>query len=152
MIMGTICKPDRIKMHGFASHAERVLPEEARVMNVNLIRLSRFLAPDISVIDGTTGLQGNGPGGEDAVDLQIAAASVDVFAADAVVAKVMGFEPLDLGLLHYADQLGLGVANLNRIDVLKSSIVSIQQTFKPHEKTPLQMQWQAPALEEYLVA
>ena len=42
-------KPDRIKMHGFPSHAERTLPDEARVMNVNLIRLSQFLSPDISV-------------------------------------------------------------------------------------------------------
>ena len=121
-------------------------------MNVNLIRLSKFLSPDISVIDGACGLQGNGPGGEDVVDLGIAAASVDVFAADAVVAKAMGFEPLDLGLLHYANQLGLGVADLSRIDVLSTSIASIQQPFKPHEQTPLQMKWRAPALQEYLPA
>lgn len=144
MIMGTLYKPDRVKMHGFNSHAERVLPAEAQILNINLIRLARFLAPDIAVVDGTRGLQGNGPGGDDGVDLGIAAASADVFAADAVIAKAMGFEPLDLGLLHYGHQLGLGVADLAEIEVLETELAAVIQSFKPHETTPLQLQWQAP--------
>ena len=64
-------------------------------MSVNLIRLSHYLKPDIGVIDGTVGLQGNGPGGTDAVDLGVAAASADVYAVDAVISKAMGFEPLE---------------------------------------------------------
>jgi uncharacterized protein (DUF362 family) len=94
MIMGTIYKPDRVKMHGFHSHAERILPDEAQVLNINLIRLARFLSPDISVVDGVQGLQGNGPGGDDEVRFGLSAASVDVFAADAVIARAMGFEPI----------------------------------------------------------
>ena len=152
MIMGTVRKPDRIKMHGYHSHAERRLPDEAQVLNVNLIRLARFLAPDISVIDGVQGVQGNGPGGTDAVDLRLAAAGVDVFAADAVVAKTMGFEPMELGLLRYGNDLGLGIADLTRIDVLETAIADVTRPFKPHDKTPLQMQWQADApLLAYLI-
>ncbi len=152
MIMGTIYKPDRVKMHGFNSHAERRLPDEAQVLNVNLIRLARFLSPDIAVVDGTRGLQGNGPGGEDGVDWGIAAASVDVFAADAVIAKAMGFEPMELGLLNYGNQLGMGVADLAQIDVLETKIAAVQQQFKPHESTALQMQWQIPNARELLAA
>ena len=63
MIMGTIRKQDRVFMHGFRSHAERKLPDEARSLNVNLIRLAYYLTPDIAIVDGTRGLQGNGPGG-----------------------------------------------------------------------------------------
>ena len=95
MIMGTLHKEDRIKMHGYPSHAERVLPSEAEVLNVNLIRLAQYLKPDIGVVDGTVGLQGNGPGGTDAVPMDAAAASADVFAVDAVMAKAMGFEPMN---------------------------------------------------------
>lgn len=153
LIMGTLYKPDRIKMHGFNSHAERTLPEEAQVLNINLIRVARYLWPDIAVIDGVQGLQGNGPGGTDGVDFRVAAASADVFAADAVVAKAMGFEPLELGLLHYGNELGLGIADLSRIDVLETPIASVQTAFKPHDKTDLQLQWQAPtALRTYLTA
>ena len=150
--MGTIHKPDRVKMHGFKSHAERTLPAEAQTLNINLIRLARFLAPDIAVVDGTRGLQGNGPGGEDGVELGVAAASVDVFAADAVIAKAMGFEPMELGLLHYGHQLGMGVADLSEIDVLETKIEAVRKVFKPHESTHLQMQWQEPRARELLAA
>ena len=153
LIMGTLYKPDRIKMHGFHSHAERTLPAEAQVLNVNLIRIARHLFPDIAVIDGVQGLQGNGPGGTDAVDFRVAAASADVFAADAVVAKAMGFEPLELGLLHYGNRLGMGIADLARIDVLETAIADVQTSFKPHDKTALQLQWHAPeSIHAYLAA
>ncbi|HRJ44932.1 MAG: DUF362 domain-containing protein [Caldilineaceae bacterium] len=142
MIMGTIHKPDRVKMHGFPNHASRVLPDEAQVMNINLIRLARFLAPDVALIDGAWGLQGNGPGGEDGFAFGVAAASTDVFAADAVMAKAMGFEPLELGLLHYGHELGLGVADLAEIDVRGAELADSIRSFKPHESTHLQMQWQ----------
>lgn len=152
MIMGTIRHVDRVKMHGFNSHAERVLPDEAKTLNVNLMRLARHLTPDIAVIDGTRGLQGNGPGGTDGVDFGVAAAGVDVYATDAVMAKAMGFEPLELGLLHYATELGIGTANLDHIDVLETEIAEIRRFFKPHETTELQMQWQNESAMELIHA
>jgi uncharacterized protein (DUF362 family) len=142
MIMGTIYKPDRIKMHGYRTHAERVLPTEAQILNINLIRLARFLGPDVAVVDGSRGLQGNGPGGEDGIAFGVAAASADVFAADAVMTKAMGFEPLEMGLLHYGHQLGMGVADLSQIEVRGAAIHEVIVPFKPHETTPLQLQWQ----------
>lgn len=153
LIMGTLYKPDRIKMHGFRSHRERVLPVEAQLINLNLARVARYLRPDIAVIDGTQGLQGNGPGGSDAVDFRIAAAGADVIATDAVVAKAMGFEPLEIGLLHHGQQMGLGVADLARIAVLESRIEDVQTPFKPHETTAQQLQWQpTPEMAAYLQA
>ena len=150
MIMGTIRKEDRVKMHGYPAHKERELPTEAQRMNVNLIRLASYLTPDIAVIDGTVGLQGNGPGGEDAVDLGVAAAGVDVYATDAVMAKCMGFEPMTLGLLAYANDLGLGVAELEKIDGLDTAIEDVATDFKPHEKNEQQLQWQDDQAERYL--
>ena len=147
MIMGTIRKEDRVKVHGFRSHDQRQLPDEARRINVNLIRLARHLMPDIGVVDGTVGLQGNGPGGTDAVELGVAAASVDVFAVDAVMAKVMGFEPLDLGLLQYGNQRGMGVADLERIDPVGCSIAEVCRPFKRHDAVELQLQWHDQAAE-----
>lgn len=150
MIMGTIRKEDRVKVHGFRSHDQRQLPDEARRINVNLIRLARHLMPDIGVVDGTVGLQGNGPGGTDAVELGVAAASTDVFAVDAVMAKVMGFEPLDLGLLQYGNQRGMGVADLERIDPVGCSIEEVCRPFKRHDAVELQLQWHDQAAEALL--
>jgi uncharacterized protein (DUF362 family) len=150
MIMGTIRKDDRVKMHGYPEHKTRELPMESQRMNVNLIRLSHYLKPDVGIVDGTVGLQGNGPGGTDAVELGVAAAGADVFAVDAVMSKAMGFDPLSLGLLHYANQLELGVADLDKIDVLETAIEDIAVSFKPHEKNDLQLQWQDDQADQYL--
>lgn len=150
LIMGTLYKPDRVKMHGFPSHAERTLPEEAQVLNVNLIRVARYLYPHVAVIDGTEGLQGNGPGGSDGVDFRVAAAGVDCIATDAVMAHAMGFEPMELGLLRYAHELGLGIADLPQIEVLETRIEEIRRAFKPHETTAKQLDWRSDVFRSYL--
>ncbi|MFW5744618.1 MAG: DUF362 domain-containing protein [Spirochaetota bacterium] len=150
MIMGTIHRADRVMMHGFHSHDRRELPREAQVLNVNLMRVARHLSPDIGVIDGTVGLEGNGPGGTESVSWGVAAASADTFAADAVMAKAMGFEPLDLGWLAYAHQLGYGVADLDEIEVIGTSIGAVSTRFKPHETTDLQLQWRSPEFAAHL--
>lgn len=152
MIMGTLHKDDRIKMHGYHSHADRELPREAQSLNINLLRLSRYLKPDIAIVDGTVGLQGNGPGGTNSVPLGIAVASGDVFAADAVTSKAMGFEPMNIGLFNYANELGFGTADLNNIDVIGPDVESVTIPFKPHETTDLQFQWHEDESSEYLAA
>ncbi|MDA0710118.1 MAG: DUF362 domain-containing protein [bacterium] len=144
MIMGTIRKEDRVKMHGFMTHKERLRPQESQAITINLIRVAKFLSPDISVIDGTMGIQGNGPDGTDAVALGVAAASADVFAADAVMAKVMGYEPLDLGLLYYGNHLGIGIADLQNINVLGTPIDDVQTSVKHHDWIEDQRQWRKP--------
>jgi len=152
MIMGTLHKEDRIKMHGYHSHADRVLPREAQTLNINLLRLSRHLKPDITIVDGTVGLQGNGPGGTDSVPLGIAVVSGDVFAADAVTTKAMGFEPLEIGLYHYANEMGYGTADLNKIDIVGPAVETVAISFKPHETAELQFQWQEANPTDYLAA
>ncbi len=153
MIMGTIYRQDRVKMHGFNTHAERRVPDESRAMSINLIRLARFMTPDVAVFDGARGLQGNGPGGTDGLDFGIAAASVDTFAADAVVAKTMGFDPMELGFLRYGHDQGMGTADLDEIELLGGvSIASVARQFKPHETTELQLQWQVENADQLLAA
>ena len=99
MIMGTIYRQDRVKMHGFNTHAERRVPDESRAMSINLIRLARFMTPDVAVFDGARGLQGTDPAAPTDWTSASPPASIDTFAADAVIAKTMGFEPMELGFL-----------------------------------------------------
>lgn len=142
MIMGTLCHEDRVLMHGFGSHPERQQPVEAKLLNINLIRVARHLAPDIAVVDGISGLQGNGPGGRDEIALDVVAAGVDVYAVDTVMTYVMGFDPDKMGTLHYARLYDLGCASLDRINVIGVAPDEVRTRFKPHESTVLQLQWQ----------
>lgn len=141
LIMGTILKRDRIKVHGYTTHHDRRHPQEARALSRNLIRLARHLYPHYSVVDGTVGIQGNGPGGTDTVPLGLAAAGVDTIAVDAVISKVMGFEPLEVGTVFYGDAIGLGVGDLERIRVIGGRLDEHALSFKGHESIDLQRQW-----------
>lgn len=152
MIMGTLYGPDRILMHGFRTHDKRALSDEVRILNVNLARLARHLSPDITVIDGTRGLQGNGPGGTDGIDFGVVAASADVYAADAVMAKAMGFDPNRLAQFYYGNLLKLGVSDLDRIEVLGADLDAVTMSFKPHETTDQQWRWSDDSLGRYLAA
>jgi uncharacterized protein (DUF362 family) len=141
MIQGCVHREDRIKVHGCHSHSERTLPREAQVIQANLTRVSRRLRADIAVIDGTVGVQGNGPNGDDTIELGIAVASADPYAADAVMAHAMGFARDDIGLLVYAQQLGLGVTDLADIEVSGPALASVVRPFTPHKTHDLQLQW-----------
>lgn len=149
LAVGAVHSPDRIKMHGYYRHSDRRMPKDAIVLNLNLIKVARYLKPHIAVIDGSMALQGNGPGGADTVNFGIAAASVDVFAADAVVTKAMGFEPMEMGFLHYANELDIGVADLKKINVLGRSIQEVAMKFKPHRNYEFQSQWRTDKAEVF---
>jgi len=141
LIMGTIKMKDRIKVHGYEKHLEREHPYEARALNRNLIRLAQYILPDFSVIDGTVGIQGNGPGGTDTIPLGLVAASADTIAADAVMSKAMGFEPLEVGTVFYGDALNLGVGDLGNIEIIGDILSDHVRSFKPHETIDLQRKW-----------
>ncbi|MBT3269428.1 DUF362 domain-containing protein [Candidatus Poribacteria bacterium] len=146
MIMGTIHKDHRVKVHGYMTHGERERPREMQVLNRNLIRLAEFLTPDISVIDGVKGLQGNGPGGKDAVDFGVAFAGVDVWAVDAICTQAMGFDPMNVGVGVYAHQRGLGVSDPGHIEVRGARVEDVTISFTPHERYPEQLEWREAAV------
>jgi uncharacterized protein (DUF362 family) len=110
-------------------------------MNRNLVALSRRTKPHVSVVDGWVGMQREGPRHGTPVALGVVVAGTDAVAVDAVAAAVMGFDPLRIGYLHYAQQAGLGVADLERIHVLGDPIARVRRRFVPHSNHAIQRQW-----------
>lgn len=140
-MMGALALQDKVKMHGCNSHRERVLTSEIAILPQNLVRLVKLIPPHVNVIDGFIGMEGNGPvsGGEK--HLRIAIASADFVAADAVCAKVMCFEPMEISYLYYGHQIGLGTADLNEIEVIGDRIEDVADRFTPHPNYPVQRTW-----------
>lgn len=120
-------------------------------MNVNLYMMARHVAPHLAVIDGFTGMEGNGPVGGGIVDLRLAIASTDFVAADAVAARIMGFEADEIGYLHYCKTQGLGAGDLNEMEVLGERLQDCTgRKFKPHSGYKRQLEWQVAGVERYL--
>lgn len=140
-MMGALANDDKVKMHGVNSHADRVLISEVEILPQNLLRIAKLVPPHISVVDGFIGMEGNGPVRGNEKYLGVAIASTDFVSADAVCAKAMGFDPLEIGYLFYGDQLGLGKANLDNIEIIGDPIEDVIDRFVPHSNYETQKRW-----------
>ena len=141
-MMGCLLQRDRGKMHGYGRGAPHDFSRSVKVIHKNLIRIAKVVAPHVSVIDGLVGMEGNGPIGGDEVPLHVAIASTDFIAADAVAAKIMGFEPLEeVGYIYYGNELGLGVGDMKKIQVLGADMESVSRKFKPNPNYDTERLW-----------
>jgi uncharacterized protein (DUF362 family) len=110
-------------------------------MNRNLVALARRTRPHLSIIDGWVGMHREGPRHGTPLRLGVVVAGTDAVAVDAIAATVMGFNPLEIGYLHYAQEAGLGVADPERINVVGDSIAQVQRRFVPHSNDVIQRHW-----------
>jgi uncharacterized protein (DUF362 family) len=100
----------------------------------NMFHLAQDVYPDLAVIDGFEGMEGDGPSRGTPVDSRLAIASADPLAADTLGAKVMGFDPKKILYLSSMAAAGFGQGDVAKIRVLGHSIEECQQRYKP---TPL---------------
>jgi len=112
-----------------------------REINQTLAKLAERLYPDIAVIDGFYGMQGNGPVDGDPVNSQLAIASTDFLAADAVGAAVMGIDVQNIGYLCLASKAGLGEIDFRNIKILGNSIRDCMKPYRSHDTIEEQLKW-----------
>lgn len=72
-----------------------------------LVETARAIAPDLTIVDGIVGHQGNGPSGGEPRFLGILGASTDVFALDRALVEILGVDPLAVPTVTAAIGLGL---------------------------------------------
>ena len=73
--------------------------------------------PDLCILDGLVAIQGDGPTSSDHIRLDRLIASTDGVAADAVMARLMGFDPAEIPHLRIASEHGLGVMAPDQMEV-----------------------------------
>ena len=110
-------------------------------MNRNLVALSRLVKPHVSVVDGFVGMHREGPRHGTPIKLGVVVAGTDAVAVDAVASAVMGFDPLKIGYLAYAEAAGLGSADLSAIRVVGDPIESVRRPFVPHSNHAVARHW-----------
>jgi hypothetical protein len=81
-------------------------------------------------MDGTTAGNGTGPRIMQPVIKNVILASADQVAIDAVAAKLMGFDPLQIGYIRLAQEQGLGVGDPREIEIVGDDIAGEDWGFK----------------------
>lgn len=87
-----------------------VIGADTRIMHenlgANLYRLNQVLKPDLIIVDGLIGMEGNGPGDGDPRKLDLLLAGNDPFVLDLMVSRLMGLENESIPYLRIAKEMG----------------------------------------------
>jgi uncharacterized protein (DUF362 family) len=138
--MSSLEPSDKMKMH-----------QSYPIINLNLALLAPLVKPHLSVIDGFEGMEGNGPSEGDRVPWHIALASTDALAVDTITATLMGFDPHEVGYLHYCLRMGLGIGDPQQIEIVgNATVADCTRQFRPHDTVHHQRRWWLPQADEYL--
>lgn len=130
MVMGSIPVRDKVLVHQGYRH-----------INHNIAEIAHLVWPDLSVIDGITGMEGNGPVGGNPIDVGIAISSMDPLAADRVACEVMGVDFNKVGYLYYCAEKGLGETDLEGVDVKGQHLNECIRPFRLHSTIEEQYAW-----------
>jgi len=137
LVVGSIVNSDRSRL----SHAYRA-------MNLTMARMNMERPPDLSVIDGVVGMEGDGPVSGTAKASGVALAGVDAAAVDVIGAQVMGYDPRTIGYLHYLMELqGFTPGD---IQVLGEQVADCATKYKDHPHYEAELQWQVDEWREIL--
>jgi len=103
---------DKRTVHGGGVHA----------VNYNMAMLAPRLHPDLAVIDGYEGMEGNGPTLGTVIDHRVCIAGPDWLAADRVGIELMGIDFSKIGYLQHCARMNLGIADLSKIEIVGESL------------------------------
>lgn len=110
-----------------------------KMTNRNIASLFKEIPIHLSIIDGAEAMEGDGPVSGTVKCLDWALASADALAADAVAAKLMGFDPLNIGYLFY---LGANLNDIkNDIKIVGNGLKECAGSLKPHRTYREQLKW-----------
>ncbi len=126
----TLLFNDKSKMH-----------QGIKEINGYLGSMAEKIFPDLAVIDGFVGMEGNGPVHGTPVKSEIAISSVDALAADFVALKCMSINPNDIGYLSYIAEKALGSYKMESIEVLGDKIEECIKKYGFHNTINKQLRW-----------
>ncbi len=118
-----------------------------RQTHYNIMATVQRLNWGATLIDGSEGMEGNGPNSGTPVPSRIALASTDYVAADRIAAETMGIDPEWLGYCKYCGNLGLGQFDAAKIDVIGAKVADVKKSYRMHPDIDRELQWQGPMTE-----
>ena len=118
---------------------KRKIHKGSKAINLTLAKMAQHVTPDLTVIDGVVGMQGNGPVDGHEIESNVVVAAHHAIAADVVGLQVMGFDLGQVGYLRYAMELrNLTVAD---IEVVGASIEEVRVAYQAHDEIASQLTW-----------
>ncbi|MBG0860163.1 MAG: DUF362 domain-containing protein, partial [Bacteroidales bacterium] len=121
-------------LHGNGFHA----------VNYNMATLAHRLHPDLAIIDGFEGMEGNGPTLGTPVDHRVSVVSQDWLSADRVGVELMGIDFSRIGYLNHCSSMGMGISDLDKIEIIGENLKEHIRPYKLPDNFEKQVVWMDP--------
>ena len=126
-----------IGLHKAACHSKA--PGEAEFAKV-IAKVFSIAKPNLTILDGIVAMEGDGPSSGDPRKTNLIMAGADAVAIDAVLADIIGLNPLDILVTKEAYAMGLGEANTANIELVGDDIKTVKVTgFKLPQTMPMRL-------------
>ncbi len=110
-------------------------------INYNMYLIAHKVRPELAIIDGFVGMEGNGPRNGSAVEHGVALAGTDVVAVDRMGIELMNLNYEDVGYLRWCANAGIGQGDLSKIRVLGSDYKPYIKRYRLADNHEKQMLW-----------
>lgn len=115
---------------------------QGKIIHQNLLKLTKIIKPSFSVIDGTVGMEGDGPVFGTEIKSGWVAAGFDWLTVDSLATWLMGFDIKNVGYLYLASQEGLGnIYPGKKVKIIGEAPKNLRKNFKPHSTYLEQIKW-----------
>jgi uncharacterized protein (DUF362 family) len=124
---GTVYGTVRAGVHDFAADAGS---QGVAFEIIDMVRANKL---GLVVVDGSTAMEGDGPGDGTLVPMNVIIAGTNPLATDMVAASVMGFEPGRIPTFVWANKAGMQPQRLDEVEVRGEKVSSVRRRFaRPH--------------------
>lgn len=110
-------------------------------INYNMYLIAHKVRPQLAVIDGFIGMEGNGPTQGTPVEHGVAVAGLDAVAVDRIGLELMGVQYADVGYLQWCSDAGFGQGGLENIDIIGPDMERHVIRYRMHDNIEWQLQW-----------
>jgi uncharacterized protein (DUF362 family) len=126
---GSVYSTVRAGVHDYAADAGSpgIAFEILDMVNANKLGLV--------VVDGSTAMEGDGPGNGTLIPMDVIIAGTNPLATDMVAASVMGFKPDEVPTFVLAKGAGMGPQSLDEIEIRGESVSSVKRRFNRPQLT-----------------
>ncbi len=117
-------------------------PKRSKDVSNNMFRLATYgIQPDLAVLDGIRGMEGNGPNGGTPKEGKIVLASTDWVAADRIGIELMGINYNEIKYLQFCSATGMGTDDISKMNLIGEDYHNHISTFTLHENIDSQREW-----------
>jgi uncharacterized protein (DUF362 family) len=120
---GTIYSTVRAGVH---DHAADAGSPGVAFETIDMVRANKL---GLVVVDGSTAMEGNGPGNGTLVPMDVIIAGTNPLATDMVAASVMGFQPEEIPTFVWANKAGMQPQSLDEIDIRGEEVSRVSRRF-----------------------